>query len=256
MNVGDLCRDLLAERDELLALLATVGDRWRQETPAPGFSIRDQITHLASFDEAAALAISTPAEFIALREEQRTAALYVVEALRQASYSCADDEIIDWLTSAGNDLVSAARSADPTVRVPWYGPEMSLASCLTARIMETWAHGQDVFDSLGAARQPSARLQHIAFLGWRALAHSFTANGLDAPTEAVRVELGDVAFGPPDAPNCVRGSLLDFCLLVCQRRHVHDTDLTATGPVARQWLSIAQAFAGPPGAGRSPGQFR
>jgi hypothetical protein len=29
----------------------------------------------------------------------------------------------------------------------------------------------------------------------------------------------------------------------------------AKGPAADEWLDIAQAFAGPPGAGRRPGQF-
>jgi hypothetical protein len=45
---------------------------------------------------------------------------------------------------------------------------------------------------------------------------------------------------------------VDFCLLVTQRRHLADTAVVVEGDAARQWISIAQAFAGPPGAGRSP----
>ena len=48
---------------------------------------------------------------------------------------------------------------------------------------------------------------------------------------------------------------MDFCLLVTQRRHVADTALVPEGDIATEWLTIAQAFAGPPGAGRQPGQF-
>jgi len=140
--------------------------------------------------------------------------------------------------------------------VPWYGPDMTLASTLTARIMETWAHGQDVADALGIDRDPSPRLRHVAFLGWRAVANSFRVQGRPEPTAPVRVELGEVAFGPDDAVDVVRGSLLHFCLVVTQRRHPADTDLVAEGPVATEWLTIAQAFAGPSGAGREPGQFR
>jgi uncharacterized protein (TIGR03083 family) len=44
----------------------------------------------------------------------------------------------------------------------------------------------------------------------------------------------------------------DFCLLVTQRVHRDDTDLVAQGRDATAWLSIAQAFAGPPGEGREP----
>jgi uncharacterized protein (TIGR03084 family) len=139
--------------------------------------------------------------------------------------------------------------------VPWYGPDMTLASSITARIMETWAHGQDVADTLGVTRTPTERLRHVAFLGWRAVGNSFRARGRAVPTEAVRVEAGQWTFGPAEATNVVRGPALDLCLVVTQRRHVADTALVAEGPVAAEWLSIAQAFAGPPGAGRSPGQF-
>ena len=58
--------------------------------------------------------------------------------------------------------------------------------------------------------------------------------------------------GPPAAVNRGAGPALDFCLLVTQRRHRDDTAVTADGVVARHWLTIAQAFAGPPGAGREP----
>jgi uncharacterized protein (TIGR03084 family) len=261
MIIDDLCADLLAERAELFNLLSAVGDRWRAPTPAVGWSIRDQVTHLAWFDEAATLAIAQPQEFTARLVAARKDTNSIVEATRLETYSRPDEEVAAWLAAAGDALISAARSADPKMRVPWYGPAMSLASCLTARIMETWAHGQDLFDALGVERQPSARLHHIAFIGWRAVANSFVAQGLPVPTDPVRVELtdaavGEVVLGAADAVNVVRGSLVDFCLLVTQRRHLDDTDLIATGPVASKWLTIAQAFAGPPGAGRSAGQFR
>jgi uncharacterized protein (TIGR03084 family) len=137
---------------------------------------------------------------------------------------------------------------------------MSAASSITARIMETWAHGQDVADALEATRTPTDRLRHVAFIGARALPNSYQARGLAVPDTAVRVELrapsGDLwAFGPEGAPDTVRGPALDFCLVVTQRRHPDDLDLEVHGPVAGEWMSIAQAFAGPPGSGRRPGQF-
>jgi uncharacterized protein (TIGR03084 family) len=157
-------------------------------------------------------------------------------------------------------FIDAVRTLDPGTRVPWYGPDMTLASSVTARLMETWAHGQDVADALGVSRVPTNRLRHVAFLGARAFANSYRARGLPVPETAVRIELvgpdGDRwDYGPDDAADVVRGPALDFCLVVTQRRHPADTDLESGGPVAVEWLSIAQAFAGPPGQGRRPGQF-
>jgi uncharacterized protein (TIGR03084 family) len=137
---------------------------------------------------------------------------------------------------------------------------MSLASFATARLMETWAHGQDVADALGARREPTQRLKHIAHIGVRTRGFSYAQHGRTAPDGDVRVELDapDASrwtWGSEDAPDRVTGPALDFCLVVTQRRHVADTALKTEGPLAEEWLSIAQAFAGSPGAGRQPGQF-
>jgi uncharacterized protein (TIGR03084 family) len=136
---------------------------------------------------------------------------------------------------------------------------MGLASFISARLMETWAHGQDVVDALGIQREPTDRLRHVAFLGVRARGFSYTANGLATPESDVRVELtgpsGDLwTWG--DGTDSIRGTALDFCLVVTQRRHIADTDLEIRGPLAEGWMEIAQSFAGPPGSGRQPGQFR
>ena len=62
-------------------------------------------------------------------------------------------------------------------------------------------------------------------------------------------------FGPPEATQTIAGPAEDFCLLVTRRRHRDDLALTATGPDADRWLDIAQAYRGPAGPGRRPGQF-
>jgi uncharacterized protein (TIGR03084 family) len=126
--------------------------------------------------------------------------------------------------------------------------------------METWAHGQDIADTVGMQREPTHRLRHVAHIGVGARAFSYVAHGLPVPTDPVRVELVGPAgelwtWGSADATDRVTAPALDFCLLVTQRRHRADTAVTAHGPGAEQWLMIAQAFAGPPGAGRDPGQF-
>jgi uncharacterized protein (TIGR03084 family) len=126
--------------------------------------------------------------------------------------------------------------------------------------METWAHGQDIADALGVVRSPTDRLRHVAHIGVGARAFSFAAHGRSTPETPVRVELlapgGETwTWGPPDAGDRVTGPAQDFCLVVTQRRHLDDSALLIEGPVAADWMSIAQAFAGPPGPGRQPGQF-
>jgi uncharacterized protein (TIGR03084 family) len=133
---------------------------------------------------------------------------------------------------------------------------MSAASMTTARLMETWAHGLDVTDALGQPPSVSDRLRHIAHIGVRTRDFAFAQHGLPVPEEPFRVELtapdgGTWSWGPEDAPQRVTGPAVDFCQRVTQRRHRADLALTATGDDADRWLDIAQAFAGPPGAGRA-----
>jgi uncharacterized protein (TIGR03084 family) len=56
-------------------------------------------------------------------------------------------------------------AADPFARVPWVGPDMSVRSAITARLMETWAHGQAAYDLLGVVRRNTDRIRNIAVLG-------------------------------------------------------------------------------------------
>jgi len=126
--------------------------------------------------------------------------------------------------------------------------------------METWAHGQDIVDTLGVQRQATERLQHVAHIGVRARPFSYMVRGLTPPAEEVRVELRSPAgtvwtWGATGATNTIIGEAIDFCLVVTQRRHVTDTRLRLGGPLAQEWMHLAQAFAGPPGQGRQPGQF-
>jgi uncharacterized protein (TIGR03084 family) len=172
----------------------------------------------------------------------------------------AGPDALAWLGRARAELVRVYTQVDPAARIPWYGPDMGPASALTARIMETWAHGQDSLDALGVTRRASPGLRQVAHLGVRTFANSFVSHRRPVPESPVRVELtapdGEVwSWGPDGAPDEIRGPAVDFCLVVTQRRHPSDTALVARGAVAREWLSVAQAFAGPPGAGRQPGQF-
>ncbi|MFJ7246353.1 TIGR03084 family metal-binding protein [Kitasatospora sp. NPDC098652] len=257
-----LLADLRAESAVLDGLVAGLSAAdWAAPTPAEGWTVAHQIAHLAWTDDWTALAARAPENFTASLGGRFTQLLAagadpVEEGAREGAAAEPAALLARW--RAGRAQVQAALAAAPAdVRLPWFGPPMKPASMATARLMETWAHGQDVADALGATREPTDRLRHIAHLGLRTLGFAFAAHGLPAPERPVRLELtapdgGSWAFGPTDATDVVTGPALDFCLLVTQRRHRDDLALTATGPIATIWLPIAQAFAGPPGKGRQP----
>jgi len=255
-----LAEDLVAETVVLRNLVADLGeDGWNAPTPAPGWTIGDQISHLAFFDDAAIQSATDPERFAAEMERTITTGQLTPDIIADRYRALTGVELLAWFDSSRRRLITVFADLDPAMRLPWFGLPMSAASSLTARIMETWAHGQDVADALEQERAATDRLRHIAHIGVRAMSYSFAANGLEVPHEPVRVELtapdGDLwTFGPEEAANQVRGPALDFCLLVTQRRHRDDLAILADGQTARQWLTIAQAFAGPPGPGREPGQ--
>jgi uncharacterized protein (TIGR03084 family) len=250
--------DLRKESEELDRLVAESSPaQWALATPAPRWTIAHQIAHLAWTDHSALLAVTDEDAFRALVEKALTAPeSFVDQGADEGAAKPPAQLLADW--RAGRRALADALCAAPTgTRFPWYGPPMSAASMATGRLMETWAHGQDVADALGVARPPTDRLRHVARIGVRARDFAFSVHGLTPPGEEFRIELlapsGEVwTYGPEAAPQRVTGPALDFCLLVTQRAHRTDLAVRAEGPDADRWLDIAQAFAGPPGTGRPP----
>lgn len=256
---GAVLADLRAEGEELDALVAGLpAARWGMPTPAEGWTLAHQIAHLAWTDRQALLSATDPDGFVRAAREALASPLTFVDAAAEAGARTPPARLLaGW--RAGRDELLGVLAAHPAGgKLPWYGPPMSVASMATARLMETWAHGQDIADALGVTRLPTARLRHIARLGVRTRDFAYATHRLTPPEEEFRVELrapdGSVwAYGPPDARQRVTGGALEFCLLVTQRAHRDDLpSLRAEGPEAERWLRIAQAFAGPPGKGRAP----
>jgi uncharacterized protein (TIGR03084 family) len=260
-DIAGLCDDLAAEHADLDALVAPLdASQWDLPTPAADWAVRDQIHHLGWFDRNGVLAIQEPAAFATLMNEMISDFDTFESRLAADARSMPASELLEWWRAARTEIVAVMRAADPALRVPWYGPPMALASFATARLMETWAHGQDIADAVGVVRVPTTRLRHIAHIGVRTRGFSYAVRDMSAPDGDVRVELAAPdgstwEWGSKDAVDRVTGPALDFCLVVTQRRHLADTSVKAEGPLAEEWMSIAQAFAGSPGPGRAPGQF-
>ncbi len=261
MTVPELVADLRAEHDALDRIVAPLSPaQWEATTPSPGWRVFDQIAHLTYFDGSAAVAITDPdrftAETEALLAEVARGGDMDAPTLEWSRSLTPEQLLVRWREHRAG-LLDAATTLAEGDRVVWYGPPMSAKSFLTARLMETWAHGQDVVDAVGADRPVTDRLRHIAQLGVITRRWSYTIRGLEVPDADVRVELespsGETWRWNEDAvENVVRGPAEDFCLVVTQRRHVDDTALETTGGAARDWMEKAQAFAGAATDGPAP----
>jgi uncharacterized protein (TIGR03084 family) len=245
--------------DEHMVLDGMVGgigdDVWATRTPSEGWTVADQVNHLAYFDERAHSALTDPDGFTKLGERDlREGAARLDEHLDRGR-AMSPGELLEWSRAAHERLMGALDDVDPEARIPWYGPAMSPSSFVTARLMETWAHGRDVADALGVTPAPTDRLHHIADLGVRTRGWSYRVRGqADNPTP-VRVELDGPSgecwtWGPDDAADRIEGPAEDFCLVVTQRWNVRNSALVCTGDAATEWMQIAQAYAGAPGTGR------
>jgi len=247
-SLAPLLADLAAEHDVLDGVVGGLDDgAWDTPTPAPGWTVRHIISHLTYFDEQAALAGTDPAAY----EAGRDAALADLESFDTDGPYVADApaELLGRWRTGRAALLAAFDGLDPSTRLPWYGPPMSARSFLTARLMETWAHGVDVTDALGLAPMASERLRHVVHLGVVTRGWSYAVRGRVAPAADVHVALvspgGEPwSWGDPAAADRIEGPALDFCLAVTQRRPIDRLDLRATGDAAADWLSVAQAFAG------------
>jgi uncharacterized protein (TIGR03084 family) len=117
--------------------------------------------------------------------------------------------------------------------------------------METWAHGQAIYDLLGQERKNSDRIRNVAVLGINTFEWTFTNRGMAVPASRpylrLRAPSGGVwEWGAPQEENLVEGSAAEFCQVVTQVRNIADTKLRVVGSIANQWMSMAQCFAGPP----------
>jgi uncharacterized protein (TIGR03084 family) len=260
-SLDEIIDDLEAEQAALGTVLAALSAAdWDAPTHAPGWSVRDQVSHLAFFDEAASRAMTDREAFAAEARAALQGASDLEGQYLARGRAMAPGGVLDWWRTASSALIARARTVDPKARLPWYGPDMGATSFITARLMETWSHGLDVVDVVDGDRPDTDRLRHVAFLGVRTRAYSYIARGKEPPAAPVRVELTSPSgerwvLGDDEAADVIRGRATDFCRVVTQRRHVADTDLEIRGPAAEEWMAIAQAFAGPPGQGRRPGEF-
>ncbi len=254
--------DFKDESEALYAVIAPLSTTdWKRESLFKSWTLHDVIGHLHVWNYAADLALHDEGAF-------GTFIAGAMEALAQPNgMRTFTNEWLDGLT--GPALGEAWREffvpmserfalADPKQRVKWAGPDMSVRSSITARLMETWTHGQEVYDLFGLERVNGDRIKNICVLGVNTFGWTFANRDLPEPPEAppVRRHAPSGAlweWKSPSDSNRIEGAAEEFCQVVTQVRNIADTDLQVSGPTAIRWMEIAQCFAGapedPPAAG-------
>jgi uncharacterized protein (TIGR03084 family) len=255
-------REFLKESEALYALLASRPESdLALVTQFKAWSIEDVIAHLHLFNHAADLSLRDPGklgEFFAEMRRTREAGRTLTEATREWLAPLSGLALLERWRGDCDRIARGFESADPRARVPWAGPDMSARSSISARLMETWAHGQAAYDRLGVVRVDADRIRNIAVLGVNTFAWTFRNRGLEVPGPAPRVRLEAPSgvgweWNTGVQSDLVAGKATEFCQVVAQTRALGDTSLRVEGPGARRWMSIAQCFAGPPEDPPKPG---
>ena len=255
-------QDFRDEVDELHGFLQTLKpEDWDRETGFMHWTPWDVVAHLHCFDLVSTISLEGEETF---KPERK--ALFAAIAAGRTNQELARERFPDldaaallaeWRSTA-HALGEALGTSDPKRRLPWFGPDMGVQMFTTARYMETWAHGQAIYDLLGASRSHCDRIKNIATIGMKTFGWTFANRKLEVPGPPPYVRLvapsGEVwEWNEPSETECVVGSAIDFCQVVTQVRNVADTALEVTGPVATRWMSIAQCFAGGPVDPPKPG---
>jgi uncharacterized protein (TIGR03084 family) len=246
--------DLLEEGTELKSLLDTfTPEDWTRATPFKNWTINNVVQHLHGADKAAMLSMTDEEAFMVIKYDREA-------QIRLMNPKIEGEELLETWWNYFNDMCKHLGESDPKRRVPWFGPDMGVMMFATARQMETWAHGQDIYDLLRVPRVNSDRLKNIAVIGVRTYGWTFVNRKMEPPSPVPYVKLdapsGEVwEFGDPSTENYVAGSAVEFCHVVTQGRNINDEDihLEVVGEPAEQWMAIAQCFAGPPEDPPAPG---
>ena len=172
-----ICSDLKAQYQEFDDLVAALdAKKWRTITPFFHWTIFDQVAHIAFFDHEALLAIEDEVSF----RERAKGVMKTVKGrgswpIYMNPLLGLDEpvELLPFWRDIRTRLLRRLGAKTPQDRLPWYGPNMSTRSFATARLMETWAHAQDVFDTLRIKRINGSRLRHIAHIGVKTFGWSF-----------------------------------------------------------------------------------
>ncbi len=243
-------------REESLTLKTLIADlddvAFEKTTQFKSWTINDVLRHLHFWNKAVMVATEGDEAFSAFFEgvgAHMTKGGSLPEYEKAHLEGLSGGALREAWASLVDETADAYAVLDPSARVPWAGPSMSARSAISARQMETWAHGQEVFDALAADREEHDRIRNIVILGINTFGWTFKVRGEIPPEPMPNVSLvspsGELwAYGESQHSNFIQGDAVEFAQVVTQTRNIADTSLTVIGDPAKDWMSKAQCFAG------------
>ncbi len=223
---------------------------WKMPTQFKNWTLNDIFVHLHFWNEMADWSLTDERSF--RKRLQKVAVGLQAGSMRPIENSVIKlhgRQLFDVWRKFSTKMSERWSDLDPKLRVPWTGPDMSVRSSMTARQMETWAHGQAVFDLFGRVRPESDRIKNVVVLGVNTFGWSHKVQGLPIPEQMPKLELkapsGSVWTFGEDGAGSISGDAVEFAQIVTQVRNVLDTNLKREGEVANSWMASAQCFAGP-----------
>ena len=240
----DILSDLVAEQQFLDQSLQRIPIKvWDLVTPNKPWTVRDTIAHLADFEELGADSIAGGDK---IKEWQNSPDL---EALKKKAIKkgrgMRPQDVIEWWRGGRAKVVEPLSHMNGDDRVDWIAGDMSARTFATFRLMETWMHGLDIYDTLGLEVEDTPRIRHISWLGWKTLPYAFKQAGEDY--EPVRIEVigpgyAKWIYGPDDTDQLIKGSASDWARIVVRRIKPRDTRLKVTGEYAEKAVEVAKAW--------------
>ncbi|MDH3470960.1 MAG: maleylpyruvate isomerase family mycothiol-dependent enzyme [Acidimicrobiia bacterium] len=235
--------DLVAEQQALDQYLQTLNDRdWDLPTGWNRWTVRHQVGMLAAGDEVAHDAVAGSGKLLAKAARQD---LFAKEAAIRVK-SLRPQEVIELWRASRAELANALSRRNGTDRVPGLVGDLSVRTMATARLTQTWSQALDIHHTFDSEPEDTARLEHIAWMGWKTLPFAFEMAN-EEYAEPVRVVLSGPAyerwsFGDPGAPCQIKGKAGEWCRVAVRRLHAdHATSLVAEGKTAEVALSVARA---------------
>ena len=243
------------ESDPLYKLFINANkNSFKLKTQFKSWTINDVLYHLHVWNIAALLSLKNENEFKEFMQN-------FMEAVKSGNSAREYEKILSD-NAEGLDLLNLWKEtyekisnefakSDPKKRVKWAGPDMSVRSSITARHMETWAHGQEIFDQLGFERIDTDRIKNIVVIGVNTFGWTYINRNLSIPEKMPKLSLLSPSnelweWNEDNEENMISGSATEFSQVVTQVRNINDTSLKVSGKIANEWMSIAQCFAGPP----------
>ena len=252
--------DFFEESETLFALLDTLSESdFERPTQFKNWTTNDVLVHLQFWSKAADLSLVDPDAFTSLFAELHDALKSGnLREFENARIKERGSELVSLWREFYTDMTSRWASVDPKTRVKWAGPDMSVRSSITARQMETWSHGQEVFDLFAEERAEGDRIRNVVVLGVNTFGWTFMVNKMEPPSQMPFLNLQSPSgaiwnYGEETASSSITGNAVEFCQVVAQTRNIADTRLKVEGEVAQLWMQYAQCFAGAPETPPEPG---